>query len=269
MRTRNLKPNFFKNDILGSLNPLARLLFSGLWCLADREGRLEDRPLRIKAEILPFDDCDVDSLLSLLHENGFITRYEAEGKKYIDIPRFTYHQHPNMKEAASEIPPPNPDKKAVLSKAPDKHCESLVKAPAKHRESSPLNLKPQTLNPKPQTLNPKTESGDADAILDHFEKVTHLRFRDRETPKALITKTLEKGFKPDELKSVTEKLNSEWKDTKYSYLLTPSYIFGDKFEELLLRKSAGEKDKPKGRFTSMESRDYTEDDLSSFYNSAL
>lgn len=269
MRTRNLKPNFFKNDILGSLNPLARLLFSGLWCLADREGRLEDRPLRIKAEILPFDDCDVDSLLSLLHENGFITRYEAEGKKYIDIPRFTYHQHPNMKEAASEIPPPNPDKKAVLSKAPAKHCESLVKAPNKHRESSPLNLKPQTLNPKPQTLNPKTESGDADAILDHFEKVTHLRFRDRETPKALITKTLEKGFKPDELKSVTEKLNSEWKDTKYSYLLTPSYIFGDKFEELLLRKSAGEKDKPKGRFTSMESREYTEDDLSSFYNSAL
>ena len=258
MRTRNLKPNFFKNDILGSLNPLARLLFSGLWCLADREGRLEDRPLRIKAEILPFDDCDVDSLLSLLHENGFITRYEAEGKKYIDIPRFTYHQHPNMKEAASEIPPPNPDNKAVLSKAP-----------AKHRESSPLNLKPQTLNPKPQTLNPKTESGDADAILDHFEKVTHLRFRDRETPKALITKTLEKGFKPDELKSVTEKLNSEWKDTKYSYLLTPSYIFGDKFEELLLRKSAKEKDKPKGRFASMNSRDYTEDDLSSFYNSAL
>lgn len=269
MRTRNLKPNFFKNDILGSLNPLARLLFSGLWCLADREGRLEDRPLRIKAEILPFDDCDVDSLLSLLHENGFITRYEAEGKKYIDIPRFTYHQHPNMKEAASEIPPPNPDKKAVLSKAPNKHRESLVKAPNKHRESSPLNLKPQTLNPKPQTLNPKTESGDADAILDHFEKVTHLRFRDRETPKALITKTLEKGFKPDELKSVTEKLNSEWKDTKYSYLLTPSYIFGDKFEELLLRKSAKEKDKPKGRFSSMISRDYTEDDLSSFYNSAL
>lgn len=254
MRTRNLKPNFFKNDILGSLNPLARLLFSGLWCLADREGRLEDRPLRIKAEILPFDDCDVDSLLSLLHENGFITRYEAEGKKYIDIPRFTYHQNPHHREAASEIPPPNPDNKAV-SKKP---------------ETSPaLNLKPQTLNPKPQTLNPKTESGDADAILDHFEKVTHLRFRDRETPKDLITKTLEKGFKPDELKSVTEKLNSEWKDTKYSYLLTPSYIFGDKFEELLLRKSAKEKDKPKGRFSSMESRDYTEDDLSSFYNSAL
>lgn len=265
MRTRNLKPNFFKNDILGSLNPLARLLFSGLWCLADREGRLEDRPLRIKAEILPFDDCDVDSLLSLLHENGFITRYEAEGKKYIDIPRFTYHQNPHHREAASEIPPPNPDNKAV-SKKPE---TSPGLSRGKPGTSPALNLKLQTLNPKPQTLNPKTESGDADAVLDHFEKVTHLRFRDRETPKALITKTLEKGFKPDELKSVTEKLNSEWKDTKYSYLLTPSYIFGDKFEELLLRKSAGEKDKPKGRFSSMISRDYTEDDLSSFYNSAL
>jgi len=36
---------------------LARLLYPGLWMLADREGRLEDRPLRIKAEILPYDTC--------------------------------------------------------------------------------------------------------------------------------------------------------------------------------------------------------------------
>jgi hypothetical protein len=53
MRACNIKPGFFKNEVLGTAVPILSLLFSGLWGLADREGRLEDRPLRIKAEIFP------------------------------------------------------------------------------------------------------------------------------------------------------------------------------------------------------------------------
>jgi hypothetical protein len=30
---------------------------------SDREGRLEDRPKKIKAAVLPYDECDVDRLL--------------------------------------------------------------------------------------------------------------------------------------------------------------------------------------------------------------
>lgn len=37
-RARNIKPSFFKNEDLADLNPFDRLLFIGLWCLADREG---------------------------------------------------------------------------------------------------------------------------------------------------------------------------------------------------------------------------------------
>ena len=48
-RARNIKPGFFANENLAECDPLARLLFAGLWCLADREGRLEDRPKRIAA----------------------------------------------------------------------------------------------------------------------------------------------------------------------------------------------------------------------------
>jgi hypothetical protein len=62
-RARNIKPGFFLNDELAECEPLARLLFAGLWCIADREGRLEDKPKRIKVEILPYDDCDIDYLL--------------------------------------------------------------------------------------------------------------------------------------------------------------------------------------------------------------
>ena len=59
-RSRNIKPGFFLNDDLAECEPLARLLFAGLWCIADREGRLEDRPKRIKIEVLPYDNCDVN-----------------------------------------------------------------------------------------------------------------------------------------------------------------------------------------------------------------
>ena len=50
-RARNIKPSFFMNENLAECDPLARILFVGLWTLADRDGRLEDRPkpLRVQA----------------------------------------------------------------------------------------------------------------------------------------------------------------------------------------------------------------------------
>ena len=75
MRSRNIKPGFFLNDELGELPPLARILFVGLWCLADRAGRLEDKPKRIRAAVLPYDECDGEELLSMLACHGFIVRY--------------------------------------------------------------------------------------------------------------------------------------------------------------------------------------------------
>ena len=80
-RTRQINPGFFTNDELADITPLGRLLFAGLWVIADREGRLEDRPKKIKAEILPYDNCDVDDLLNQLQNAGFIKRYK------VDIPR--------------------------------------------------------------------------------------------------------------------------------------------------------------------------------------
>lgn len=105
-RARNIKPGFFKNEDLAELSPDVRLLFIGLWTLADREGRMEDRPRRIKAELFPFDSFDVDPMLALLQSKNFIVRYEAAGAKYIQVTNFVKHQDPHYKEKASEIPPP-------------------------------------------------------------------------------------------------------------------------------------------------------------------
>lgn len=104
-RARNIKPSIFKNEVLGVLDPLITLLFESLWCLADREGRLEDRPLRIKAETFPYrEGLDVNGYLTVLEQNEFIVRYEVGGQRYIQVVNFEKHQSPHKTEKASEIP---------------------------------------------------------------------------------------------------------------------------------------------------------------------
>lgn len=106
-RLRTLKPSFFTNEDLGEVHPLGRILFAGLWTEADRAGRLEDRPRRLKAALLPYDDADVDELLDALASRGFILRYEVDGARYIAVLSFGKHQRPHSKESASVIPAPN------------------------------------------------------------------------------------------------------------------------------------------------------------------
>lgn len=104
-RARNIKPALFKNEVLGVADPMLTLLFEGLWLLADREGRLEDRPLRIKGELFPYrEGLDMDALLNWLASNGFIVRYQVDGKRYIEIDNFVKHQNPHRNEPESEIP---------------------------------------------------------------------------------------------------------------------------------------------------------------------
>ena len=105
-RARNIKPGFFKNEDLAELPAEIRLLFIGLWTLADREGRMEDRPRRIKAELFPFDSFDVDPMLNHLQTKSFIVRYEVSGERFLQVVNFVKHQDPHYKERASEIPAP-------------------------------------------------------------------------------------------------------------------------------------------------------------------
>ena len=104
-RSRNIKPGFFLNEDLGTGDPYVQLLFAGLWCLADREGRLEDRPLRIKAEIFPYrESLDINGYLTVLSRLNFIIRYHVDGNHYIQITNFKKHQAPHHTEKSSVIP---------------------------------------------------------------------------------------------------------------------------------------------------------------------
>lgn len=109
-RVRCSKPEQPKNEELAKCSIEAAYLFAFLPHHADREGRLEDRPMRIKLEIFPYRDANVDALLDELanakDRKGIplIARYEVNGEAYIQIVKFTKHQNPHVKEAASTIP---------------------------------------------------------------------------------------------------------------------------------------------------------------------
>lgn len=107
-RARNIKPGFFTNELLGTADPMVCLTFAGLWCLADKHGILEDRPLRIKAELFPYrESLDVNGYLTVLSQLGFIQRYEVNGSRYIKVLHFRKHQSPHHTEKAKGYPEPD------------------------------------------------------------------------------------------------------------------------------------------------------------------
>lgn len=105
-RIRTIKPDFFKNEDLAELPAMARLLFIGLFTLGDKRGRLEDRPKRIKAELFPYENIDIEKYLEQLFEKKFIIRYsvffENENLNLIQITNFEKHQRITGKESLTE-----------------------------------------------------------------------------------------------------------------------------------------------------------------------
>jgi hypothetical protein len=116
MRIRTIRPEFWESPQVGSLCTSARLTFIGLWNLADREGRLKDRPEHIAIKLFPYDrlkPARLDAWLGELTRAGLIVRYRHGGERYIAIPTWRRHQRPHPHEAPSEIPPPASDEEPL------------------------------------------------------------------------------------------------------------------------------------------------------------
>jgi hypothetical protein len=127
--------------------------------------------------VLPYDDCDLEALLSDLAGRGFIERYEVADARYIQIVNFEKHQTPHIKEAESMIPGPP----ASTVPAPGEPDANTVPAPpvigiqllgSGNQEQSLAAARPVRAAPKPKTLR----DGDAErferwyAIYPRHEK---------------------------------------------------------------------------------------------------
>jgi len=215
-RSRNIKPAFFLNEQLVELPYSTRLLFIGLWCLADREGRLENRPKKIKMQLFPADDLDITEALLGLYSERLITLYTIDSIKYIQINGFSKHQNPHHKEAESVIPVCDlPDKPEAL---PSKNV--LI--------PDSLNLIPDPGLPE-KTLVPSVKS----RFLDFYSVY----------PKKKDKSKAEQAWKKNKLDEkadliINDVINrieneSSWQDKQFIPLPT-TYINGKRWEDDVL-----------------------------------
>jgi hypothetical protein len=91
-RIRTIKPEFWVDDTMVDLDPVAKLLYIGLWNFVDDEGYLEFSVRRIKMMIFPGNDYDVDGALRSLLECSRIFRKDCDQGEIIFLPHFTQHQ---------------------------------------------------------------------------------------------------------------------------------------------------------------------------------
>lgn len=223
-RIRSLKPEFFEDEDLAELHFWIRILYQGLWTLADREGRLEDRPIRIKAKIFPYDSVKVeDGLVALSgpkkhspNHPPFIIRYEVNGEKYIQVLNFNQHQSPHSTEKESVIPPFN--------------GEITVKEPLKNVDAVAPHY-PETINHEQETINHKTVS----AVVEFLNLKTGKNFSTKSKATiAHINARIAEGRTLDEFHHVITVKAHQWlNDPKMNAYLRPETLFGSKMEAYL------------------------------------
>lgn len=226
-RIRYLKPDFFKDEDLAELPFEARLFFAGLWNFADKAGRLEDRPQRLKVEIFPYDKVDIEKCLNLLSKpkNGsgkpFIQRYMAKEERYIQIVNWDKHQKPHNTEKDSEIPPAPPLLLLIMEKG-------MEKGTIKGMESVGQGL-PQLSNAQVTVKYPLKEIiDDLNLILGTSYKPNSLKTQE------IIQARIKEGFTLDDFKVVHRKMLRAWgADEKMAKYLRPITLYGAKFESYL------------------------------------
>ena len=93
-RIRTVKPDFWTDGNMVKLSPFARLLYIGMWnfTLCDH-GHVADDAMKLKLQILPMDNVDIDALLAEIMALGRVVRVaDKDGRSYLLVKRFEDHQ---------------------------------------------------------------------------------------------------------------------------------------------------------------------------------
>jgi hypothetical protein len=93
-RIRSVHPGLWTDERFMEVSPLARLLQIGIWNECDDKGSFEWSPIKLKARLLPVDNCDINELLDELVRAGSVIAYEIQGRKLGAVRNFTRYQRP-------------------------------------------------------------------------------------------------------------------------------------------------------------------------------
>ena len=247
-RARTLRAEAHRHEILCSLSPLHRWLFAGLWTIADRDGRLEDRPKRIKAEVLAYDDCDCNRLLDDLAMAGFIQRYvDEDGHGVIAIPSWPKHQHPHPKEPKSILSKPN------ASTLPSTTAPPLpfpANDPAGSSVSSMSSVSSGSTVPSETEVAPPARKRsqfqvEQDEVLAHYASELNQLNKFVPGDYSIVGQALKWGFSVAELKQVIDGAKKDdWGGRPGQVKLGQLFGTGDQIRHFIARATGAAKVKP-------------------------
>jgi len=205
-RARNIKPGFFQNEELAELEPINRLAFIALWTVCDYKGCLEYRPKRLKVQLLPYDNVDIEDIMINLEQSGFIKIYSVEEQSYIKILNFEKHQNPHPNEIKSGSKIPDFDEKAIEINVSELIAINHDKDGTSHADS--LLLIPDSLNPltdsTPKVIKREKWEDDFDIFWQEYPKK-----KDKQAAK-LVWKKIRPNLQ-DVLKALSwQKQSKEW-----------------------------------------------------------
>jgi hypothetical protein len=107
-RIRTVKPEFWTDEQVMELSPLARLLFIGMWNFCDDRGVHPASTKTLKAEVFPADDITADQIGGLVTEmirQGLLSEFEAQGRRWWAVTGW-HHQMINRPSTSKYPAPP-------------------------------------------------------------------------------------------------------------------------------------------------------------------
>lgn len=88
-RKRMIDPNIWQSEDFGKLSTLGKLIFIGLFSLADDEGRGRSNPVYLKSTLFPYEEgirsTDIDKTLSEISSNMSVIFYSCDGSSYYSL----------------------------------------------------------------------------------------------------------------------------------------------------------------------------------------
>lgn len=88
-----LNPEFWLDEDVATTSAYARLLYMGLWGICDDNyATLPDKQAWIKIQVFPYEDVNIQELLTELESIGKILKFTSGNKNYWYLKNFLKHQ---------------------------------------------------------------------------------------------------------------------------------------------------------------------------------
>lgn len=88
-RKRMIDPNIWQSEDFGKLSILAKIVFIGLFSLADDEGRGRANPMYLKSVLFPYNEdmrsADIEKTLYEISSNMSVIFYSCDGSNYYSL----------------------------------------------------------------------------------------------------------------------------------------------------------------------------------------